>query len=81
MSFGAATSSVTQLSKQNTTKQYGFVKTDFIDFILKIDVEIHKIRSAISVKYFGPKEGVPLETSWSICLKLAFRACSYPPVL
>jgi hypothetical protein len=35
------------------------VKTDFIDFILKIDVEIHEIRSAISVKYFGPKKEFP----------------------
>jgi hypothetical protein len=48
-------------TKYKQKKQYGFVKTDFIDFILKIDVEIHEIRSAISVKYFGPKEGVPLK--------------------
>jgi hypothetical protein len=52
-------------TKYKQKKQYGFVKTDFIDFILKIDVEIHEIRSAISVKYFGPKEEFT-ETSWSI---------------
>jgi hypothetical protein len=33
--FCAATSSVTQLSKQNTSKKNNMLKTDFIDFIFK----------------------------------------------
>ena len=55
MSFGVATSSVTQLLKVIVDSKNNLQNVDFICFNLKIDIKIHEIRSSVSVEIFWSK--------------------------